>query len=474
MYRFGLRLLTASCILALAVPAFAQTEAAPKKVESAVLENLYEQLLALPNNSYLQKRIAEERQNIRNQIDDELQALADAVPQEPTQTATDLPKTVDRLRTLVKTLQDQQEERQVDKDLLEEEEQTYYLRPSVGTGTQLLPDEYRLTKTHAELLAKKAVLEERLAALQNFLLLQQDRLALLDRQQQMRQFETVFTLGKYAFALLCVWLVNWLLRALIFSQIPQKERRYVIMKLFSFVLYTVTGLWIVGSLLWTYPNLSAAFAIVGAGFTLAFQDVIKAFLGWMTIIQNQLFTKGDRISLQGITGDVIDISILRTVIIEVGLPPASVLERTGRVLFIPNNLFLIHPVTNHNTTSDFAKAELRFTLTYESNWEAVKPLLETIIREETAAYVEQERLQHAQRTWRYFVPHEPSAGKVFVEPVTDGVEMTLRFSVPVGDRREVGSRITQRMLAEFRKRDDVTFAYRVSRSVEEKAESPDA
>jgi small-conductance mechanosensitive channel len=58
--------------------------------------------------------------------------------------------------------------------------------------------------------------------------------------------------------------------------------------------------------------------VAGAGVVLALQDVIASFAGWCAIGFSRLYTVGDRVQIADTRGDVIDISILRTTMLETG------------------------------------------------------------------------------------------------------------------------------------------------------------
>ncbi|WP_333783394.1 mechanosensitive ion channel domain-containing protein [Nostoc sp. 'Peltigera membranacea cyanobiont' 210A] len=70
-----------------------------------------------------------------------------------------------------------------------------------------------------------------------------------------------------------------------------------------------------------FRQLTVIFGVIGAGVAFALQEVIASFAGWVAISFGQFYKPGDRVLLGGIRGDVIDISILRTTIMECGISP---------------------------------------------------------------------------------------------------------------------------------------------------------
>ncbi len=67
-------------------------------------------------------------------------------------------------------------------------------------------------------------------------------------------------------------------------------------------------------------TLTTAAGMVTAGLAFALQRVVTAFAGYLVILRGQTFSVGDRITMGGIRGDVISLTFLQTVIMEMGQP----------------------------------------------------------------------------------------------------------------------------------------------------------
>lgn len=464
-----MRSLITSIALCLAlVPAtlFAQDTAQAIKVDTSTLQLLYEQLLADPTDTYTQQLIADERAAIRDQIEEELSKTITPVLEEEYLDATELTKAVDRQRKVIAALQERLSDRKVDLDLLLTEEQRFYIEGTTGTGTAA--EKFRLTKTYPELLTKKAVLEERISVLHSLISLQETRLQQLVYDQRLEQFDVAISIGKYLLIIIAILVLERVVRTVILGRISNVDHRYTATKFFTAFVYIATLLWILGVLLSKQPSILASLAIVGAGIAIALQDVVKDILGWFIVVQNRLFTRGHRITVGDITGEVINFGLLRTVLLEVGMPSptqsmSAVLERTGKVLSIPNHTYLIQPLTNHTTTSDFVRAEMRITITFESNWRKAQEICKAVIDDVTNEYVERDQKQSRYRMQMLYLPHRTAGNQVYFDIAGDGVELTLRYTVPIGERRPVTSQIADTLLAEFGKHPDVELAYSTQR-----------
>ena len=65
-------------------------------------------------------------------------------------------------------------------------------------------------------------------------------------------------------------------------------------------------------------NFTVAMGILGAGIAFASQEVIGSFAGYVTIVTGNLFRIGDRVRMGNVVGDVLDVSLLRTTVMEIG------------------------------------------------------------------------------------------------------------------------------------------------------------
>jgi len=435
-------------------------------IDETLLKQLYERQLRYPDDTYIQKRIADERGVIGDFIEEELQKIVTPPVEEIELDASEFPKAIDRQKNVVAGLEDRLRERKVDLDLLQTEEKKYYLDPRVGTGV-LTDDKFRLTRSHEGLLAKKAIIEERIAVVELLLHQQKSRYDKLLVQQRLQHFSLFISIGKYLLVIFFVWFLEAYIRRKYLSQIHDAEKRYTITKVFSSVTYVMLFGWLIATLFAKQPGILASFAIVGAGIAIALQDVVKDILGWMVILQHRLFSTGDRITIGEYTGEVVDINMLRVTLLEVGLPPNVILEHTGKILSLPNALVLTQAITNHSKTSDFVNAEMHITITFESNSVKAKAILGEVLQEETLRFTEAERIQYMRRTRSMYVQRQISGPAVYMEISADGVNFILHFSTPIGERRSVVTKLSECILARFNEEDDITLAYKTIRYYKE-------
>ncbi len=116
-----------------------------------------------------------------------------------------------------------------------------------------------------------------------------------------------------------------------------------------------------------------SFGLVAAAFTLTMQDVAKNFAGGLSILFNRIYRVGDRIEIGSKKGDVIDIDIFYTTIMEIN-EWVSAEQPTGRLSIIPNSYVLTNITNNYTKDFDFLWDEISLPITYSSDWKPQKRL----------------------------------------------------------------------------------------------------
>ena len=113
-------------------------------------------------------------------------------------------------------------------------------------------------------------------------------------------------------------------------------------------------------------SLTIFFGIAGAGIAFALQEVITSIAGWIAILASDIYKSGDRVLMGGIKGDVIDVGVLRTTIMEIGEWVEGDLYN-GRIVRISNSFVFKEPVYNYSADFPFLWDEIKIPVQYGSN-----------------------------------------------------------------------------------------------------------
>lgn len=194
-------------------------------------------------------------------------------------------------------------------------------------------------------------------------------------------------------------------------------------------------------------GLTVAFGVAGAGIAFALQEVIASVAGWVAISFGKFYAPGDRVQLGGIKGDVIDIGILRTTLMEVGQWVDADLYN-GRIVRVANSFIFKEPVFNYSSDFPFLWDEIRLPVRYGSDWRAARAMLERVAEEVCGDYARQSR-----EAWEHAV-RQYALEEARVEPMVtlvandNWLEFTARYIVHYRARRMIKDRLFTRILEE--------------------------
>ena len=141
-------------------------------------------------------------------------------------------------------------------------------------------------------------------------------------------------------------------------------------------------------------RLSFALGVAGAGVAVALQDVLASIAGAFSIGFSKLYTVGDRVQIGDTRGDVIDIGLLRTTLMETGNWVSKDLYN-GRIARIPNSTILKVSVFNYSQGFRFIWDEIKVVLTGTSNPQLARAMLLSVAKEAIGEY-----LLEAQSSWQ--------------------------------------------------------------------------
>ncbi len=197
-------------------------------------------------------------------------------------------------------------------------------------------------------------------------------------------------------------------------------------------------------------RLTVAFGVAGAGIAFALQEVIASIAGWVAVALGRFYRTGDRIQLGGIKGDVIDIGLLRTTLMECGDWVKGDLYN-GRIVRIANSFVFKEPVFNYSADFPFLWDEIVVPVKYGSDRRMAKEIFHRVLNEVVGEYA-----VYAQNAWKEIVKKymieaakvEPSVTLMANE---NWMEFNLRYVVDYKERRAKKDAIFDRVIEEFDK-----------------------
>ncbi|MCU0528389.1 MAG: mechanosensitive ion channel family protein, partial [Cyanobium sp. Prado107] len=196
-------------------------------------------------------------------------------------------------------------------------------------------------------------------------------------------------------------------------------------------------------------GLTVAIGVAGAGIAFALQEVIGSVAGWIAISFGGFYRPGDRVQVGGIKGDVIDIGILRTTLMELGEWVHSDLY-SGRIVRVANSFVFKQPVFNYSGDFPFLWDELTLPVQYGSDHNLVRRILEEIGAEIAAEpFTASVRSAWRRMVKKYLIENAGVEPQITLVLTDNWMEFTLRYVVDVKARRSTKDHLYTRILEEF-------------------------
>lgn len=198
--------------------------------------------------------------------------------------------------------------------------------------------------------------------------------------------------------------------------------------------------------------------VIGAGLAIAMREVLLSIVGWGNIVFRSPYRQGDRIEVNGVRGDVIDIRLIHTTMMEVG-GWVQADQSTGRLVHVPNSWVYQYEVYNYTRGFSFIWNELALTVTFRSDWQRAREIM-LDLAQESAAIVEKQAAQALHRMAReYLVHYSILSPFVYVGVVDNGVRLTLRYLCDARKRRGTEHALTLGLLDAFKAAGTIELAY---------------
>lgn len=242
-----------------------------------------------------------------------------------------------------------------------------------------------------------------------------------------------------------IWIVIKAIQSRLFSKIKDNDHRYKAKKFSSFFGYLLTIVLLLVVFSDRLSGLTVALGVAGAGIAFSLQEIIVSFAGWLAIIFGGFYKSGDRVQLGGIKGDVMDIGVLRTTIMETGQWVDGDLYN-GRIVLVANSFVFKEAVFNYSGQFPFLWDEIKVPIKYGSNYDKTKEILL-----EVGNLVAGELPLQSKEEWmslqnRYRLEDAQTAPMVSLEANDNWVEFTLRYVVEYKKRRSTKTELFTHIL----------------------------
>ncbi|MGD0908406.1 MAG: mechanosensitive ion channel domain-containing protein [Candidatus Acidiferrales bacterium] len=239
---------------------------------------------------------------------------------------------------------------------------------------------------------------------------------------------------------LVVLIADWLL-AQTFARLEPDRQSLLTLRTVAHFATRAVGLIVILLVIFGLPSqMATILGLAGAGLTVALKDFIVGFFGWFVLMGKNGIRHGDWVEINGVSGEVVEIGLFHTVLLETGNWNDSG-HPTGRRVTFVNSYAIEGHYFNFSTSGQWLWDELQVTLPVDRDPYPVAEEIRKIVEKETEANArlaeaEWEKMGNA-RGIRAF-----SAGPaISVKPANPGFEILVRYVTRASERHRQRSKL---------------------------------
>jgi len=180
--------------------------------------------------------------------------------------------------------------------------------------------------------------------------------------------------------------------------------------------------------------------LAGAGLTVAMKDFIVAFFGWFVLMGRNGIRVGDWVEINGVGGEVVEIGLLKTVLLETGNWTDSS-HPTGRRVSFVNSFAIEGHFFNFTTSGQWMWDELEVLVPSNQDPYTVIDGIQKVVEKETAANAAKAEAEWQQTTTRYRAKTLSATPGINVVPTGGGIEVHVRYITRAYERHDARRRL---------------------------------
>src|ERR1700693_3938863 len=223
-----------------------------------------------------------------------------------------------------------------------------------------------------------------------------------------------------------------------------KDRRQVeTLRMVTRVTLQILGVLLILLVIFGPPRQLGTFlGLAGAGLTVALKDFIVSFVGWFVLMGRNGIRLGDWVEINGVTGEVVELGMFHTVLLETGNWTDSG-HPTGRRVTFTNSFAIEGHYFNFSTSGQWLWDELQIVL---PAGQSPYPLVDAI--QEKVLEATSQGAQQAEQEWRGAAKSRDmntlsAAPAITVKPVVGGTEISVRYITRANERSQLRAKLNR-------------------------------
>lgn len=234
--------------------------------------------------------------------------------------------------------------------------------------------------------------------------------------------------------------------------VKETNSRYRTRKFINYVSYFLVIILIMVIYSSQLSGLTVFLGVAGAGIAFALQEVIASIAGFIAINFSNFYKVGDRVMLGGIKGDVVDIGILRTSMMQIGDWVNGDLYN-GKIVRVANSFIFKEPVYNYSGDFPFLWDEITIPIKTHCDYQYAREGFMNILHQVQGSFANDAEIHWKMMTEKLMIEKAQVAPMVTMAFDENWITFTLRYVVDFKKRRSTKDSIFTQALEFINKSD---------------------
>lgn len=244
----------------------------------------------------------------------------------------------------------------------------------------------------------------------------------------------VTQVGLFLVFAILILVFAWLINKTLGKTVSDNKLRYRVKKIVRVFAYILIVLLAIISFTGKVQYFTLTIGLISAGIAFALQEVILSVAGWIAIFSSNIYKPGDRIEVDSVKGDVIDIGVLRTTLMEIGEWVRGD-NYTGRIVQISNSNVFKGVVRNYSTDFPFVWDQIILPVKDGSDIDYSTSLIQQIAEDLLKDYSAYAKEHWKKMVKKYLIEDAVIDPVISVELNDNWIEFNLRYVVDYKKRR---------------------------------------
>ena len=270
------------------------------------------------------------------------------------------------------------------------------------------------------------------------------------------EYPFLWSIIKFLIIILFVFFIINYLRKYLKKKIPNLTVRYKSQKGVEIIGYIVLLIIIITYFTGTIKDFTVIIGLFTAGLAFTLQELILSIAGSVYIFIVKVYTPGDRIEINGIKGDVIDVDSIYTTMMEIGQWVNSD-NYTGRIVKLSNAFVFKGPVYNYSQDFPFIWDEFNLPIRYGSDIDLAKSIIIKTATETLSEYTMNSKAQWNAVVNKYYIEDAQVDPTLAITLTDNWIQFNLRYIVDFKKRRLTKHVLHDKIRKEIEKTNDAVI-----------------